>query len=309
MEIFGNVNEYFSNKKIFITGAGTIGSAILKRLLEFNVHSIRILDNCELKLHELKQLYRENKTVKLILGDIRDKQRLKMAIRGVDFVIHTAALKHVSFCEDNPVDAVKTNVIGTQNLIDVCIDENVEKLIYISTDKSVSPINVMGATKLLGERLIVSAANYKGKCRTAFSSVRFGNVKGSSGSVIPIFETQIKNGEPLTITDIDATRFMMEIEDAVNLVLGTIELSRGQEVFILKMPKIKIIDMAKEMNKINDREVDNYIKIGMEPYEKLHEELITKEEECIALENDKLIVIPPKERIQYYISIGFRSMI
>lgn len=306
--MFGKVNNYFKDKKIFITGAGTIGSALLNKLLEFDVDTIRIFDNCELKLHDLKQKYKGIRKIKFLLGDIRDKSRLDIAIRGVDIVFHTAALKHVSFCEDNPVDAVKTNVLGTQNLIESCIEENVDKVIYISTDKAVSPINVMGATKLLGERLIVSAANYKGKCRTTFSSVRFGNVKGSSGSVIPIFENQVICGVPLTITDINATRFMMDIEDAINLILHTIVTSKGREIFILKMPIVNIIDLAKEINTKGGREPNNYVITGMESYEKLHEELITDEEKRLSLENNEMIVIPPRELIPYYISIGYKKI-
>ena len=301
--------DIFKNKKIFITGAGTIGSAILKKVLEYDIDTVRIFDNSELKLHDLKQVYKENKKVKLLLGDIRDKDRLKIAMRGVDIVIHTAALKHLSFCEHNPVDAVKTNILGTQNVIDVAIEENIEIMTYISTDKCCNPINVMGATKLLGERLVISAENYKGKCRTIFSSVRFGNVIGSSGSLIPIFENQIKNNQPLTVTDKDATRFMMKIDDAVDLILNTISISKGSEIFILKMPVIKIIDIAKQINKQYGRDENNMVFIGLDKGEKLREELITKEELRLAMQNEKMIVIPPKEMIPYYESLGFRMII
>jgi len=303
------MKEILKNKKILITGAGSIGSEIIKELLKYDIDSIRVLDNCELKLHNLKQIYKENKKIKLLFGDIRDKERLEIAMRGIDIVFHTAALKHVFFCEENPIDAVKTNVFGTQNIIDISIKENIEKVIYISTDKAVSPINVMGATKLLGERLIISASNYKGRGRTTFSSVRFGNVKGSSGSVIPIFENQIQNNLPLTITDKDATRFMMKIEEAVNLILYVTNISVGAEIFILKMPIIKIIDLAKEMNKEYGRNENNIIYIGMDKSEKLDEELITKEEMRFAMQNDKMYIIPPKELITYYESIGFRKIL
>ncbi|MBE3094973.1 MAG: polysaccharide biosynthesis protein [Actinobacteria bacterium] len=295
------MNEIFKGKKIFITGAGTIGSALLKQILKYDVHTVRIFDNCELKLHDLKQIYRENKKVKLLLGDIRDKQRLKIAMRDVDIVFATAALKHVSFCEENPIDAIATNVIGTQNLIEACIEENVEYMVNISTDKAVSPINVMGATKLVGERLVVSAANYKGKCKTIFSSVRFGNVAGSSGSVIQIFDTQIKNNKPLTITDREMTRFIIKCDDAINLILETIKLSRGQEIFVLNMSSLKIMDLASLMNKNN-----NPIQIiGPIKGEKIHEELFTKEESGIIMQKGNLLVIPPLESIDYYKEIGF----
>jgi FlaA1/EpsC-like NDP-sugar epimerase len=299
----------FENKKIFITGAGTIGSAILKKLLEYDVNTIRVFDNCELKLHDLKQIYKGDRKVKLLLGDIRDKERLETAMREVDIVFHTAALKHVSFCENNPVDAVKTNILSTQNVIDVAIKANVERVVYISTDKSVSPINVMGATKLVGERLIVDAANYKGKCRTIFSAVRFGNVIGSSGSIIPIFENQIRNNQPLTVTDKDATRFMMRTEDAVDLILNTVNISKGGEIFILKMPVVKIIDIAKQMNRRYNRDENNIIFTKLDKGEKLHEELITKEEIRLAMQNERIIVILPEELIPYYDSIGFKCIL
>lgn len=296
------MNEILKGKKILITGAGTIGSALLKQVIKYDIHSVRIFDNCELKLYEQKQIYRENKKVKLLLGDMRDKQRLKIAIRGIDIVLHTAALKHVSFCEDNPVDAVATNVFGTQNLIESCIEENVEKMVYISTDKSVSPINVMGSTKLLGERLMVSASNYKGKCRTIFSSVRFGNVADSSGSVIQIFKNQIKNDESLTITDDRMTRFIIKCEDAINLILETLKLSKGQEIFILDMKSIKIIDLATIMNKNNSQ----ITVIGQIKGEKIHEELFTKEESRCIMQKGNLLVIPPPEFVSYYDNIGFK---
>lgn len=296
------MNEILKEKKIFITGAGTIGSALLKQVLKYDVHTIRIFDNCELKLHDLKQIYRENKKVKFLLGDIRDKQRLKIAIRGVDIVFHTAALKHVSFCEENPVDAVATNVFGTQNLIEACIEEDVERMIYISTDKCISPLNVMGSTKLLGERLIVSASNYKGKCKTIFSSVRFGNVAGSSGSVIQIFENQIRNNESLTVTDDRMTRFIIKCDDAISLILKTLKLSKGQEIFILDMKSIKIIDLASIMNK-NNSPIQI---IGQIKGEKIHEELFTKEESRNVMQRESLFVIPPSELVDYYKGIGFK---
>jgi FlaA1/EpsC-like NDP-sugar epimerase len=298
------MNKILKGKKIFITGAGTIGSALLKQILEYDIHTVRILDNCELKLHDLKQIYGNDKRVKFLLGDIRDKQRIKIAIRGVDIVLASAALKHVGFCEENPIDAVKTNVIGMQNLIESCMEENVNHMINISTDKAVSPLNVMGSTKLLGERLVVSAANYKGNIRTIFSSVRFGNVADSSGSVMQIFKNQIKNGNPLTITDKDMTRFIIKCEDAINLVLETIKLSKGQEIFILDMPSIRIIDLAHLMNTHN---LPIQV-IGSIKGEKIHEELFTREESKSIMKKGKLFVIPPPELTDYYKSIGFNHI-
>ena len=305
MVVCGMINNIFKNKKIFITGAGTIGSALLKRLLSLEVDTIRIFDNSEIKLHNIKCEYKDNNKIKLILGDIRDKDRLAFAMKGADIVFHTAALKHVYFCEDNPVDAVKTNVFGTQNVIDIAIRENVERVIYISTDKAVSPINVMGATKLLGERLIITASNYKGKVKTIFSSIRFGNVQDSSGSVIPIFRYQIENNLPLTVTNKDVTRFMMTIDQSIKLILDCIYISKGSEIFILKMPTIKILDIARSMNKKSGRDENNIIFTKLGIGEKLHEELITKEEVRFAMHNKDIIVIPYKSNVEYYKSIGF----
>jgi len=299
------MSNYLENKKIFITGAGSIGLAILSKLLNYNIEEVRIFDNNELKLHNLKQLYRGNKKIKLLLGDIRDKERLQIAMRGIDIIFHTAALKHVSFCEENPVDAVKTNVIGTQNIIDLVIKESIEKVIYISTDKAVNPINVMGATKLLGEKLIINAENYKGRGKSIFYSIRFGNVIGSSGSILPIFEDQIKRNVPLTVTDMNATRFMMKIEEAVDLIIGTLDISKGGEIFILKMPIINIGNFAKDINKKAGRDENNIEIIGLEKCEKLHEELITKEEEKFTMENNNMYIIPPTNLKNYYKLLGF----
>ena len=303
------MKELFKNKTILITGGGTIGSELLNQLLIYDIEQVRIIDNNELILHNLKQKYKNNNKIRYLFGDIRDIDRLNIAMRGVDFVFHTAAMKHVSFCEENPIDAIYTNVLGTENVINAAIREECSKFINISTDKAINPVNVMGATKLLTERLVAVANNLKGRTNTIFTSVRFGNVLASSGSVIPIFENQIKNNLPLTVTDKDATRFMMRIEDAVNLILNTISISKGNEIFILKMPTIKIIDIAKQMNKQYGRDENNIVFTGLIKGEKLHEELITKEESQLAMQNDKMLVIPPEVLISYYESIGFRRLI
>jgi len=185
--------DLFKNKKILITGGtGSIGQEIVREVLKHEPAVVRILDIDETKQFELQQEYEDYENIRFLLGDIRDKERLYRAIEDIDIVFHTAALKHVQACEYNPFEAVKTNVIGTQNLIDVAIDEEVEKVIFTSSDKAVNPTNVMGATKLLAERLITSANYYKGARKTVFSSVRFGNVLGSRGSVIPLFKNQIE---------------------------------------------------------------------------------------------------------------------
>jgi len=293
-------SKLFDNKKILVTGgAGSIGREIVKELLNLNPNVIRVLDNSEEGLWKLDQEVKDER-LRFFLGDIRDVDRLRRAIENVDVVFHAAAVKHVPICEYNPFDAIKTNVLGTQNVIDASLDEEVEKMIAISTDKAANPNNVMGATKLLSERLVVAASYYKGLRKTVLSCVRFGNVLGSSGSVMPLFEEQIKKGGSVTITDMNMTRFMMPIKDAVNLTFKAAELSKGGEVFIFKMPSLKIVDLAEVMieelapkyglsrKKIRIKE------IGSRPGEKLHEELMTKEEARNALETKDMFVILPQ---------------
>ena len=223
------MQNIFKNKTIIVTGGvGSIGSEIVRQLLKYSPKQIRIFDNRETELfhmqHELKDI-----RLRFLLGDIRDKERLIMAMENVDIVFHAAALKHVPSCEYNPFEAVKTNVYGTQNIIDAALAANVKKVVNISTDKVTNTINTMGATKLLAERLISSAQYFKGNKRTIFSSVRFGNVIGSRGSVIDLFKKQIENGSSITITDPNMTRFIMSLRQAVQLVLETANEMQGGE--------------------------------------------------------------------------------
>ncbi|MCK4719883.1 SDR family NAD(P)-dependent oxidoreductase, partial [bacterium] len=189
----------YSGKRILVTGGtGSIGSEIVEQLLEYHPSVVRIFSRNENNQYEAQRKWVKNKNLRFLLGDIRDKERLSRACEDIDIIFHVAALKHVPACEYNPFEAVLTNVIGTQNLVDVALDHEVDKVIAINTDKSVSPINTMGATKLLSEKLIIAANLYKGSHRTRFASVRFGNVIGSAGSVLPLFIQQIKNGGPVT---------------------------------------------------------------------------------------------------------------
>jgi len=228
-------DEFYRDTTLLITGGvGSIGREIAKNLLEYETTTVRILDNNETRLFDLKH-ERQSKKLRTLVGDIRDMYRLKRAIENVDIVLHVAALKHVLLCEYNPFEAVKTNVTGTQNLIDACIEEEVKKVIFTSSDKAVNPTNVMGTTKLLAERLITSANYYNKRVRkTVFSSVRFGNVLGSRGSVIPLFKKQIEKGESITITDKEMTRFVMPMRDAINLLLKATEITQGGEIFVLR---------------------------------------------------------------------------
>jgi len=264
--------------------------------LEFNPSSVRVLDNNETALFELEEELNSEK-LRVFYGDVRDKDRLKRAFNKVDIIFHAGALKHVPLCEFNPFDAVKTNIMGTQNVLDVALDSNVEKVIFVSTDKAVNPINVMGATKLLAERLTISANQYRGDKNTAFSCVRFGNVLNSRGSVIPVFKNQIKNGGPIKITDKKMTRFIMGIPEAVKLILKAGAQAKGEEIFILKMQSTNIMDLAEVMIE-NLAEIYNHKPeeigieiIGKRVGEKMYEELMTADESLYAIDNGELFIL------------------
>ncbi|SMF67499.1 Predicted nucleoside-diphosphate sugar epimerases [Paenibacillus uliginis N3/975] len=288
----------FTNKVVLVTGGtGSIGSEIVRNILTYNPKALRIFSRDESKQFNLQQELKEFDNVRHLIGDIRDKQRLSYAMEGVDYIFHAAALKHVPSCEYNPMEAVKTNVIGVQNLIEAALENNVEKVIAISTDKVVNPTNTMGATKLLSERLISAASLYKGSKRTVFSCVRFGNVMGSRGSVIPLFREQILKGKPVTVTHKDMTRFMMSIPQAAQLVIDAAHYSQGGEVFVLKMPILKITDLAKCMiesfqEASGHRYAGKVTETGIRPGEKMYEELMTLEESERALENERMYIIP-----------------
>jgi FlaA1/EpsC-like NDP-sugar epimerase len=292
-------DEFYRDKTILVTGgAGSIGSEVVRRLISMKPKAIRIFDNNETGLFNIEQEL-NCEILRSFIGDVRDKERLARAMENVDIVFHGAALKHVPLCEFNPFDAIKTNIIGTQNLLDVCLDEEVEKVIFISTDKAVNPSNVMGTTKLLGERLTTSANYYKGARNTAFSCVRFGNVLGSRGSVIPLFLNQIREGKAVTITHPEMTRFIMSVPRSVELIIKAAELALGGEIFILKMPALRITDLAEVMIEEyaprfgkNPSEID--IKyIGKRIGEKLFEELIQQDETNV-FENEEMLVIMPE---------------
>jgi len=286
----------FSNKNILVTGGtGSIGSGIVRKLLQYGPKVIRIFSNDEDSLFYLREELQDYTHLRFLVGDVRDKERLAMAAKSIDFIFHAAALKHVPLCEYNPFEAVKTNVLGTQNVIDVAMEEKVEKVITISTDKAVNPINVMGATKLLAERLTTAADYYVEK--TAFSCVRFGNVLDSRGSALPLFEEQIKKGGPVTITNPDMTRFVMTIPRAVELVLKAMEVAKGGEIFIFKMPALRVGDLAEAMiEELAPRYgyEPGKIKvkiIGKRLREKDDEELMTEEEAKNAYETEDMFII------------------
>jgi UDP-N-acetylglucosamine 4,6-dehydratase len=309
------MESFYKDKVILVTGGtGSIGSEIVKKLSEISPKAIRVLDNNETSLFELEQELNSNR-IRTLIGDIRDKERLLRAFEGVDIVFHAGALKHVPLCEFNPFDAVKTNVIGTQNVLNAALDQEVGKVIVISTDKAVNPINVMGATKLLAERLTISANSYAGNKNTVFSCVRFGNVLDSRGSVVPLFKNQIKKGGPVTITSPDMTRFIMGIPQAVQLILKAGEISEGKEIFILKMPALNIVDLAEVMIEefaplYGYNPEDIKIKtIGKRMGEKTYEELMTEDEMLNAVDQGKLYIINSKEKNKNGSAINKYSLI
>jgi FlaA1/EpsC-like NDP-sugar epimerase len=233
-------NRVYRGKTIFITGSvGTVGSELLKQIIEYHPKEIRLFDNSESGLH--MQTCNYGNAVKILpaLGDIRDSGKLHSVMDGVDVVFHLAAYKHVFLCECNPFDSVRTNVIGTQNVLKAALDAKVNRVLYTSSDKAVNPTNVMGTSKLLAER-VVTAANMQcsnGSGRSILSISRFGNVLGSNGSVVPIFMEQIKRGGPVTVTDIRMTRFIMTVQEAAKLVIKAAAIACGGEVFVTKMPR------------------------------------------------------------------------
>jgi len=297
--------SFLKNKRILVTGAcGTVGSELVRQLLEedFQPEEVIALDNNESELFFLEQQFLKFKNANFFLADIRDRDKLCGKMKNVDVVFHAAAYKHVILCERSPFEAVQTNINGVQNVIYAACENNVEKVIFTSTDKAVNPTSVMGTSKLMGERLMTAAnSNFQGE-GPVFASTRFGNVLGSRGSVIPIFREQIKKGGPVTLTDPEMTRFIMSIEEAVRLVIDSAELARGGEVFITKMPVIRIKDLAQVMIEelaprygFSPNDIEIKI-IGTKPGEKLYEELMSPEETRRALELKRYFAVLPAFR-------------
>ena len=286
-------------------GCGSIGSRIVSKLLQFNPKRVRVFDHNESGQFHLQQKMNNHPALRLLLGDTRDQNRLKKAMENVDIVFHTAALKHVPLCEYNPFEAVNTNIIGTQNVIEAARECNVDACIAISTDKAVNPINTMGATKLLSEKLIINGE--MGDSKTKFSCVRFGNVFNSDGSVMQIFNKQIKEGGPVTLTSNEMTRFCMSINEATDLVIKVAMITEGREIFILKMPSLRILDLAEVMIEElapkyghNPKNIKlDYINIR--PGEKIAEELLTADEEKYAKETEDMLILKPKMNVPQYV--------
>lgn len=292
--------ELFKDKRILVTGGtGSIGSEIVRQLMEFKPAQIRIYSRDESKHYAFQQAHPKffsSGIVRSLIGDIRDRDRLDRAMYGIDIVFHAAALKHVPYCEYNPFEAIKTNVSGTQNVIDMAMKHDVERVVAISTDKAVYPNTLMGITKLMMERMMTSSHHYLGDAKSKFSVVRFGNVLNSRGSVIPTWVEQIKKGEPVTVTDKRMMRFFMSIPEAVGLVFTAMAYMHGQEIFVLKMEEQSIYELAKKVIKENSNGKKVDIKFtGLREKEKLTEVLFTSEERENMLENDLFYIILPDQ--------------
>ena len=279
----------WNEKVILVTGGtGSFGKKFIEIMLkEFKPAKLIVYSRDEQKQHEMRQMGFQHENLRYFIGDIRDQERLRRAFQGVDYVVHAAALKQVPACEYNPMEAVKTNILGSSNVIDAALDSNVKRVIALSTDKAVNPINLYGATKLAAEKLFVQSNAYAGGRETRFSCVRYGNVVGSRGSVVPVFLRQRKSGS-ITITDDRMTRFWISLEQGVRFVIRCLDEMHGGEVFVPKIPSMKVIDLAKAVApeaKINI--------IGIRPGEKLHEVLISEDEARTVIELDDMYVVQP----------------
>ena len=292
------MKKLFSGKKILVTGGtGSFGHQIVDRLMKENPAEIRIFSRDEKKQYDMQFEYRGNNKLRFIVGDVRNKESLINAMRGADIVFHAAALKQVPSCEYNPFEAVKTNTSGAQNVIESALFHNVEKVIAISTDKAVEPVNVMGMTKAIQERLITSANVHRDGKRTIFACVRYGNVLGSRGSVIPVFRNQIDSGQNLTLTDKAMTRFILTLDNAIDLVFKSVEYALGGEIFVLKIPAHTVTELAEVMIEASGKKL-KIIETGIRPGEKIHETLVSPTESIRTIEKENLYIILPQVEIK-----------
>ncbi len=309
---------FLKDKVVLVTGgAGTVGQELIRQIIGREPAELRVIDNNESETFFLEETYGQayrayasgsttgQERFQAYVGDIRDQAKLMQIMDGVDVVLHAAALKHVILCERSPVDAVQTNIVGVQNIITAALANNVERVIFTSSDKAVNPTSVMGTSKLMGERLITAANSLKRGKRTIFSSTRFGNVIGSRGSVFEIFRRQIASGGPITLTHTDMTRFVMTVAQSVELVLTAAELARGGEVMVTKMPVMRIEDLATVMvedlapgHGYDPADIPVQI-IGAKAGEKLYEELMSDEETRRAVELQRMFAVLPAFRSVY----------
>ena len=283
------MSSFFTDKTILLTGGtGSFGRRFTDTVLQrHQVRALRIFSRDELKQHEMQKQFGGDERLRFFIGDVRDRDRLMRACSGVDVIVHAAALKQVPACEYNPLEAVKTNIMGAANIIDAAIDNRVSHVLALSTDKAVNPVNLYGATKLCAEKLFVQGNSYAGAAATRFACVRYGNVVGSRGSVVPLFREQAARGE-ITITDDRMTRFWITLEQGVEFVLTCTERMRGGEVFVPKIPSMRVTDLAEAVApgvKIS--------MVGIRPGEKLHEALLTEDEARHAIDvGDRFLIEP-----------------
>lgn len=292
----------FDDKSIFITGGtGSFGKKFVTTLLErYNPKRIVIYSRDELKQYEMNMQFNDPR-LRFFIGDVRNLQRLNMAMRDIDYVVHAAALKHVPIAEYNPMECIMTNVMGAQNVIDSAIANNVHRIIALSTDKAASPINLYGATKLTSDKLFVAANNIVGSAETRFSVVRYGNVVGSRGSVVPYFQKLLNEGATfLPITDERMTRFWITLEEGVEFVLQSFKRMQGGEIFVPKIPSVKIMDLAEALSPGIEKKI-----VGIRPGEKLHEAMCTRDDSMLTVEFRDHFVIKPS--IQYQVPVNYEE--
>jgi UDP-N-acetylglucosamine 4,6-dehydratase len=285
----------WNEKVVLVTGGtGSFGKKFTRLLLEEKEpKKIIIFSRDELKQHEMRVHGFTDPRLRYFIGDVRDRDRMFRALQGVDIVVHAAALKQVPACEYNPMEAIKTNIIGTSNVVEAALDVGVEKVLALSTDKAVNPVNLYGATKLAAEKLVIQSNAYAGGRATRYSCVRYGNVVGSRGSVVPLFLKQRESGK-VTITDERMTRFWLSLEQGVHFVINCIEIMEGGEVFVPKIPSTTIVDLAKAIAPQAEIEI-----IGIRPGEKLHEVLISEDESRTAVELERMFVVQPAEALWF----------
>jgi len=285
----------FSNGVLMITGGtGSFGNAVLKRFLKTDVREIRVFSRDEKKQEDMR-IAINNPKLRFYIGDVRDYDSVRQALTGVDFVFHAAALKQVPSCEFYPMEAVRTNVLGAENVLNASIECKVKRVIVLSTDKAVYPINAMGISKAMMEKLMVAKSRMMGEGETVLCATRYGNVMASRGSVIPLFVEQIQSGMPLTITDPEMTRFLMSLDDSVDLVLHAFENARQGDIFVQKAPASTVGDLAKALNELFDRNSELKI-IGTRHGEKLYESLLSREEMARAEDRGRYFRVPADGR-------------
>jgi UDP-N-acetylglucosamine 4,6-dehydratase/5-epimerase len=284
---------WITGKCVLVTGGtGSFGQFIVRRLLDHGVSEIRILSRDEKKHYDMRHHYARERRIKFITGDIRDERRVRESMSGCQAVFQAAALKHVYNCEEHPYEAVMTNIIGTQNVIAMALDLGVERFVTVSTDKAVKPVNVMGMTKAIQERLVIAANRTVNNHGMSACCVRYGNVMSSRGSAIPFFRELAAQRKPITITDAKMTRFLLTLDDAIDLVLFAVENMKGGETFIKKAPAVRIFDLARVISE-QAKAPFNPVIIGMLPGEKIHEILISEEELFRATDLGSYYVVQP----------------